>query len=157
MNKYESYLTMSLAYLELGSVAAAKVNHWDMYQQAVAYQMFHATELFLKFAILTKTQEEYVKEHDLNKLLKQCEELYPDEKLFLKLPFDFRQNTGATKEERKAIQSHVEQFKPRLMDQHLRYPANKNTGGYYFVFDSGYFDEMKVKFKKVGGEILATC
>jgi hypothetical protein len=38
------------------------------------------------------------------------------------------------------------------MGQHLRYPANKNTGGYYFVFDSGYFDEMKVKFEKVGGK-----
>ena len=119
--------------------------------------MFHATELFLKYCILNKTKEECVIEHDLNKLLKQCEDLYPDETFFLESPFDFRQNIGTTKEERRAYQSHVERFKPRLMDQHLRYPPNNNTGGYYFVFDSSYFDKMINKFKEIAGKIMDTC
>lgn len=157
MNKYESYLSMSLAYLEIGSVAAAAENHWDMYQQGVAYQFFHATELFLKFAILSKSREDSIKDHSIHKLLGQYEELYPDSAFSLDFPFDFRENSGETKQERAAIQSHIEQFKPKFMDQHLRYPSNHNTGGYSFVFDSSYFESMKVKFKEVGNKILATC
>lgn len=157
MNKYESYLSMSLAYLELGAVAAANGNHWDMYQQAVAYQMYHAIELFLKFAILSKTKEERVREHDLIRLSKKCEELYPQEKFFSKIPFDLRHNIGTTKKERREFQSHIERFNPRFMDQHLRYPPNEDTGGYYFVFDAEYFQNMKAQFERIGGEILSMC
>jgi HEPN domain-containing protein len=148
---------MSLAYLDLGAVAASKENHWDMYQQAVAYQMLHASELFLKFAILSKTQEGSIKEHSISRLLSKYDELYPEKTFSLKLPFDFRENTGKSEEERALIQSHIERFNPRFLDQHLRYPSNHNTGGYSFHFDVSYFEAIKAKFEEIGGKILATC
>jgi hypothetical protein len=129
MDNYEQYFSMSLAYLNIGTTVAAKESHWDMYQQAVAYQMLHAGELFLKFAILCKTQEDSIQEHSINKLISWYEELYPESEFALELPPDFRENTGKSKAERAVIQSHIEQFKPKFLDQHLRYPSDHNTGG----------------------------
>jgi hypothetical protein len=157
MKNYEQYFSMSLAYLDLGAVAAARENHWDMYQQAVAYQMLHASELFLKFAILSKTQKDSIKEHSIGNLLSWYEELYPEAEFTLDLPFDFRENSGKSKAERAQIQSHIEQFNPKFLDQHLRYPSNQNTGGYSFHFDPSYFEAMKARFEEVGGKILANC
>ncbi|NIY91152.1 hypothetical protein [Vibrio diazotrophicus] len=157
MNKYEQYFTMSLAYLELGKVAASVDQSWDKYQQAVAYQMLHASELFLKFAILNKTKHNSIIEHSINKLLNRYEELYPDADYKIHLPFDFRENTGKSKAERALIQAHMEQFNPKFMDQHLRYPSNHNTGGYTFFFDVSYFEQIKKQFEEIGYKILATC
>ncbi|EGR5123531.1 hypothetical protein [Vibrio cholerae] len=157
MNQYEQYFTMSLAYLELGKVAASVDQTWDKYQQAVAYQMLHASELFLKFAILNKTNKESIREHSINKLLNLYEELYPEAEYKLELPFDFRENTGKSTAERARIQAHMEQFNPKFMDQHLRYPSNNNTGGYTFFFEACYFEQIKEKFEEVGYKILATC
>lgn len=148
---------MSLAYLELGKVAASVDQSWDKYQQAVAYQMLHASELFLKFAILNKTKHNSIIEHSINKLLNRYEELYPDADYKIHLPFDFRENTGKSKAERALIQAHMEQFNPKFMDQHLRYPSNHNTGGYTFFFDVSYFEQIKKQFEEIGYKILATC
>ncbi len=157
MNKYEQYFTMSLAYLELGKVAASVDQTWDNYQQAVAYQMLHASELFLKFAILNKTNQDTIREHSINKLLNRYEELYPEPDYKIDLPFDFRENTGKSKEERARIQEHMEQFNPKFMDQHLRYPSSHDTGGYTFFFEASYFEQIKEKFEEVGRKILAIC
>lgn len=53
-SNYEAYFLMSLAYLDVGEVAAKNSNNTGEYHNAVAYQLYHALELFVKYAILKK-------------------------------------------------------------------------------------------------------
>ena len=47
-SNYESYFSMCMAYLEIGEVSARNDNNTGEYQNAVAYQLYHALELFVK-------------------------------------------------------------------------------------------------------------
>lgn len=77
-NKYVQYLSMSLAYLEIGEYSAQKNNNNGDYQNGVAYQLFHALELFVKYAILLKTRKSELKGHELGVLFKKYYKLYPE-------------------------------------------------------------------------------
>jgi len=87
-NKYDQYLSMSLAYLEIGEYSAQNNNNGD-YQNAVAYQLFHALELFVKYAILLKTKKSEVLGHDFSILFKKYYELYSEEIYHIEHPFDW--------------------------------------------------------------------
>ena len=54
-NDYESYFNMCMAYLDIGEISTKNENNTGEYQNAVAYQLYHALELFVKYLILKKT------------------------------------------------------------------------------------------------------
>lgn len=149
-NKYESYFSMCLAYLDIGEVSAKSSNNAGEYQNAVAYQLYHALELFVKYAILKNTGK--VKNiHDFSKLFEEYYSLYTSDEYRIEHPFDFSRyepcelNAG----EQEMYETHINQFKPKFMDQHLRYPPDEKTGGFSYQFDSDYFSSMKEKLMAI--------
>lgn len=149
--QYDGYFSMSLAYLEIGEYAAAKDSNSGDYQNALAYQFFHALELFLKYAILLKTREKELRTHDLNTLSKTYYQLYPDEIYHIDNPFDFSdyQAEPLNPNEKELFKKHTERFDLKIMDQHLRYPASEKNGGYSFKLDSDIFSNMREKFIEI--------
>lgn len=154
VEKSEAYFLMSMAYLELGEVAAQHQNETGEYQNAVAYQLYHALEIFLKYAILKKTGS-HKKEHDLKKLFEEYHNLYTEKKYHIDSPFDFTNYDASDLniKEKEMYINHLNQFDPKIMDQHLRYPTDEKTGGYSFKIESSIFKNMQRKFISIYGEI----
>jgi hypothetical protein len=149
-DKHQEYFDMCIAYLEIGSVSAKQKINTGCYQNAVAYQLYHAIELFIKYAIL-KNKGNVNNVHDLNALFIEYNSIYSDDVYNIDHPFDFSSynvcdlNVG----EKEMHERHTDIFKPKYMDQHLRYPSNHRTGGYTFSIDSNYFSSMKEKFYEI--------
>jgi len=143
-NQREAYFTMSMAYLEVGEFASKQDIHTHEYDNAVAYQLYHSLELFLKYAILKK-QGSVNKIHDLSELLDKYNSLYPDDSCRIKHPFDLSKYESDDKNfgERELFEKHILKFSPKYMDQHLRYPPDFRTGGYSYKLDSEYFQNFK--------------
>ncbi|MCP5170108.1 MAG: HEPN domain-containing protein [Hahellaceae bacterium] len=153
-NNYESYFSMSIAYLDIGEYSSKKDNNTDEYQNAVAYQLYHALELFVKYAILKRTGS--VKNiHDFSKLFSEYDSLYTEDEFRIEHPFDFTSyescelNIG----EQEMYEKHINQFKPEIMDQHLRYPSDDKTGGYSYNIDGDYFNLIKEKLMAIYSKI----
>jgi HEPN domain-containing protein len=151
-----SYYTMSLEYLNIGKISSNSNNKTTEYGNAVAYQLFHALELFLKYAILFKDNErKIIKTHDLEKLFKIYKSLYPEVEFELENPFSFSdyESLAENIDEENLARKHLEKFKPKLMDLHLRYPPDENTGGYVFSFDLSYFEKFEQEFQDIFSKI----
>jgi len=153
-SNYESYFSMSIAYLDIGEYSSKKGDDTGEYQNAVAYQLYHALELFVKYAILKRTGN--VKNiHDLSKLFGEYNSLYPEDEFRIEHPFDFTSyepcelNIG----EQEMHEKHINQFKPEIMDQHLRYPSDDKTGGYSYNIDGDYFNLIKEKLMVIYSKI----
>ena len=153
-NNYESYFSMSIAYLDIGEYSSKKDNNTGEYQNAVAYQLYHALELFVKYAILKRTG--CVKNiHDFSKLFSEYDSLYPEDEFRIEHPFHFTSyepceiNIG----EQELYEKHINQFKPEIMDQHLRYPSDNKTGGYSYNIDGEYFNLIKEKLMAIYSKI----
>lgn len=153
-NNYESYFSMSMAYLDIGEYSSKKDDNTGEYQNAVAYQLYHALELFVKYAILKNTGK--VKNiHDFSKLFSEYDSLYPEDEFRIEHPFDFTSyescelNIG----EQEMYEKHINQFKPEIMDQHLRYPPDDKTGGYSYKIDADYFNLIKEKLMEIRSKI----
>lgn len=149
----EEFLNMAIAYLEIGKVASeaeTDFKHVHEYENAIAYQMFHAVELFYKYMIRKKIGS-IPHTHKLKILENKYIELYSGSDYKVDHPFQFDKykpcelNIG----EMELQQKHVEQFKPDFMDQHLRYPRNNQTGGYSYSIDSSLFVKMKHDFLRI--------
>lgn len=145
----DQFLSMAIAYLEIGKVAAeadTELRNDADYQNAIAYQLFHAIELFYKYMIKNKTGSvSHV--HDLKKLEDEYTFLYPDPSHKLNHPFDFSdyRSFESNQDEDDLYADHISKFKPNFMDQHLRYPGDERTGGYSFSFENSVFEEIKSK------------
>jgi HEPN domain-containing protein len=153
-NNYESYFSMSIAYLEVGKIAAKNKNNTEEYQNAVAYQLYHALELFVKYAILKK-KDRVTYTHDLSDLFDEYNLLYKGNAYRLEHLFDFSsyEPCELNIDEKKMYEKHINEFKPKIMDQHLRYPQDHRIGGYSFKIESNDFASIKNKLLKIYGEI----
>ncbi|WP_347366284.1 hypothetical protein [Vibrio vulnificus] len=155
MNKSnQEYLSMALAYLEIGKVSASsnsELMNTHEFENAIAYQLYHAVELFYKYMLLGKGVTKKV--HDIAELEKEYEQHFSGEKYKLDHPFDFSnyEASGLNPGEEELAEAHLEQFKPKFMDQHLRYPSNHNTGGYSYKFEPSYFDNIKDQMLSIAG------
>jgi len=95
----------------------------------VLYLAFHATELFLKGAILKKVPKEYVEtSHNIGSLNNRYKKLYPGKKYQFHIPFaseepDFSDIEPDKVKELKIIIGEIEKDNPH--DQKYRYPQNK--------------------------------
>jgi len=131
---------MALAYIEIGKVSAqsdSELKNTSEYESAIAYQLYHSVELFYKYMLLKKGPNKKV--HDIAALEAEYKNLYPEEQYNLDHPFDLAKMAAA----------HMEKFKPKVMDQHLRYPGNHNTGGYSYKFEPCYFDSIKDQMLRI--------
>jgi len=82
---------MAFAYIEIGrivSTSASELSNTSDFENAKAYQLYHAIELFYKYMIIRKTgRVEHT--HDLKKLEDKYFKVYPDEKFKIDHPFNF--------------------------------------------------------------------
>ena len=143
----QQFLSMALAYIEIGRVAAeaeTELKYDSNYNNAVAYQLFHALELFYKMMIEIK-KGEFNHHHDMRKLEEDYTKLYPSNNNKINHPFNFSVYSSfvLNEGEDKLFEDHLNKFKPKYMDQHLRYPIDERTGGYSFSLDSSVFANIK--------------
>ena len=140
------HLSMILAYLEIGKISAkanTELKNTSEFQNAIAYQLFHAIELFYKYMLLKKGITKKI--HNLAILEEEYEKKFPLPEYKLDHPFDFSNYESYNGEEEQIAQEHLEKFKPKFMDQHLRYPNNQNTGGYSYQIEACIFEDMEKK------------
>lgn len=154
---------MAMCYIEIGKISSKRnwisdwLPHWfpigkvspfsqvGDFKNATAYQLYHAIELYLKYAILSKGGRCWG--HDVTDLYEKYKELYPSTDFHFEHPFDFS-SYEATPEnigEKELAEEHMGKFKTSIMDQHLRYPADSKIGGYSFSLINGYFKKMEQK------------
>lgn len=152
--KNEEFYVMALAYLDIGIACAKENNSTQAYQNAVAYQLYHALELFTKYAI-SKKDIKFKKVHDLGELFEQYRNLYPETTYNIDHPFDFTSydSCDRNKNEQELYEAHVAKFQPKIMDQHLRYPSDNITGGYSYKIDSDFFTKIKDKLESIHSQI----
>jgi hypothetical protein len=164
LRRYEQYFSMAMSYIEIGKITSktnwiserlpngccignvTRMSTVGDYQNAVAYQLFHAIELFLKYAILCKG--ECCWGHNVGDLYRKYKSLYPSLIFHFEHPFDFSIYATAQGNEceNELAQRHVEKYKLDILDQHLRYPHDDKTGGYSFSISSNYFEKMEKTF-----------
>ncbi len=141
------FLSMAMAYIEVAkvsSMAETELKHDSDYQNVVAYQLLHAVELFFKYMIRNK--EGTVSHiHDLKVLEEKYYGLYKSDKHKIHHPFDFSSYEACELNEGEDMlaESHLCKFKPKFLDQHLRYPIDEITGGYSFSIDPSVFENIK--------------
>jgi hypothetical protein len=152
-SEHDKFLSMALSYLEIGTIASSAdsdLKNVYEYENAVAYQMFHAIELFYKYMIKRKTGEISLI-HDLEKLEIEYSKLYPKNNCKIDHPFDFKSYSPCELNENEVVllENHTKMFKPKFMDQHLRYPADHRTGGYSFSLDASTFENVKDQLLRI--------
>ena len=151
-NSNQEFLSMALAYIEIGKVSAAsdsELKNTSEYENAIAYQLYHSVELFYKYMLLKKGLTKKV--HDIAALEIEYRNFYPEEQYQLDHSFDFSsyQACDLNLGEAEMAEDHIKKFKPEFMDQHLRYPSNHNTGGYTYKFEPCYFDSIKEQMLRI--------
>lgn len=151
-----SFLNKSLAFLEAAKAAASHntpMKNTSDYQDAIAYSLYHAIELFYKHMIKAQ-KNSFEHTHDLQKLEQEYLSIYGyNNKHILQHPFNFSsyEPCPLNLNEQQLIEAHIKDFNPKYMDQHLRYPINSNTGGYSFMLDELYLEEIKKKIIGISG------
>jgi hypothetical protein len=152
LNSNQEFLSMALAYIEIGKMSAeadSELKNTSEYENAIAYQLYHSVELFYKYMLLNKGVTKKV--HDIEALEIEYRNHFSEEQYQLEHPFDFSSYTASNLNpgEPEMAEAHLQKFKPKFMDQHLRYPSNQNTGGYSYKFDSCYFDSIKEQMLRI--------
>ncbi|MEZ8472492.1 hypothetical protein AB6C60_01275 [Vibrio cyclitrophicus] len=155
-NNNQQYLSMALAYIEIGRVSAeanSELKNTSDFENAIAYQLYHSVELFYKYMLLNKGVTKKV--HDLASLEIEYKKYFPEDEYQLDHPFDFSNYEASelNPDEEKIAEEHFDKFKPKYMDQHLRYPSNQNTGGYLYRFESDYFKSIEEKMLNISSLI----
>lgn len=150
---HDQFLSMAFAYLEIGrivSISTSELSNTSEFENAKAYQLYHAIELFYKYMIIRK-KGKIGHIHDLKKLEDEYVKIYPDKNFKLEHPFNFSDDQFSihNENEKYLAKQHMEKFKPRYMDQHLRYPIDGRTGGYSFYLDESVFETMKEKIDSI--------
>jgi len=148
----QGFLSMAIAYIEIGKVSSrsdSELKDTDEYANAVAYQLYHSVELFYKHMLSKKDVE--TRGHDISALEIEYRNLFSEERHKLEHPFDFSnlEHNPLNKSEKELTKYHLEKFKVKFMDQHLRYPSSHNTGGYSYKFEPCLFDSIKEQMLKI--------
>jgi hypothetical protein len=120
--------------------------------QAALYLGFHSTELFLKAAILHRTND-LITCHDLRKLRSRYEELFADKRFQIRTHFQTLY-VGIPEDQVVELMK-----KENPTDQTLRYPIGKNKAKWWEseIFDANacleQFREYREDMERVGIEI----
>ena len=80
----DDFFNKAMAFLEVAIISSKEKEniyfHTAEYSNVTAYLVYHATELFLKFAIF-QASKKLVEGHDIFKLYEKYKKCYSDEKL----------------------------------------------------------------------------
>jgi hypothetical protein len=116
----KNFIILSKAYLEASELLCSQMSDGSLPQEysrslVVLSLALHSVELFLKGAILKKLPEIKIGEfyHDINKLKREYDNLYSEEKYQLEVPFYIKYLGGKESSEKFPL------------DQVHRYPTNK--------------------------------
>ena len=151
MNKIaEDFFNRSIAYLEIAIISSKETDNYlyrtSEYSNVTAYLLYHATELFLKFALF-KAKDKLVSGHDIFKLHKIYEEEFSDEKYTIVMPFCKPEDVDYTNF---TAEQTIELKKKYNMsfEQQLKYPIDSSKTVYNPItfFDSEYLQYYKKEF-----------
>ena len=125
LSLYEKYFKYSSAYLDAAVTFCEKLvenPERQIYSNGVVvlYLTFHATELFLKGAILKHFPNEKLNTHKINYMKPRFRKLYPRKKYKIEFPFEREENeVGISKEK-------IQEIDAFEYDQLCRYPISKD-------------------------------
>ncbi len=155
-----SFLNKSLVFLESAHILSLqkdnKLYGTYEYNDVISYLIFHSTELFLKFGILSKIpiekREKVLKNfnHSLKKLYVEYQKKYPEKKYEIDIIFDDAVKDQSEKDKLKLPSS--------SMDIIFRYPSSKDGiyhfGVYGYDMTSDFLEKRKQLFEDIGYEII---
>lgn len=140
---------LAVAYLDMSIIATRSMVYGAFFplfshSRVVLSMAYHATELFLKGAILRATGEKKCGGHVLKELYRRDDELYPDQDLHFDLPFGF-EYLGFTSEQKAEMQK-----EEPPQDQMYRYHTNLEGERWEGIdgFDAESFLRTIESFKK---------
>jgi hypothetical protein len=130
LSLYENFFKYSSAYLFAAVTFCQKLVETPERQiypngAVVLYLTFHATELFLKGAILRHFPNEKLNTHTINHMKPRFRKLYPGKKYEIEFPFESEESDVEIPKD--TIQE-IDTFE---YDQMYRYPMSKNGNEWY--------------------------
>ena len=152
----ESLFNKSSAYLEVAIISSKAEDSFlyntSEYTNVTANLLYHATELFLKFAISAKTKKLPDNEHNIKKLFKKYKKLFPEEKYHIEFPFTNEiEYIGFSQKE---IEQHKKDF-PMPFELQLRYPVGSKGESYSPItkYHTDILERYQKQFLKLRCEI----
>ncbi len=153
----DDFFNKAMAFLEVAIISSKEKEnvyfHTTEYSNVTAYLVYHATELFLKFAIFQASEKSNI-EHDIFKLYKIYKNFYPDKMWEINIPFTKPGDVcyGDLTEER--IKKIKEKYKMPF-EQQLKYPIDKENNIYNLItiFDTEWLESYKDELCKLYFEL----
>lgn len=113
------------------------------YSNVIAYLVYHATELFLKFAIY-QASDESVRGHEIFTLYKKYKEYYQDEKWDINIPFCKPEDVDYSN----FTEDEIEKLKAKYsmsFEQQLKYPIDDKGVTYnpITIYDTELLEKYK--------------
>ncbi len=153
----DDFFNKAMAFLEVAIISSKEKEniyfHTAEYSNVTAYLVYHATELFLKFAIF-QASKKLVEGHDIFKLYEKYKKCYSDEKLKINIPFTKPEDVcyGDLPEEQ------IQKFKAKYkmsFEQQLKYPIDKENNIYNLItiFDTEWLESYKDELFKLYFEL----
>ena len=142
------FFNRAISFLEI-AIISSKENNNDQfntaeYSNVTAYLVYHATELFLKFAIFQATDIS-VRGHEIFTLYKKYKEHYQDEEWNINIPFCKPEDVDYTN----FTEDEIKQLKAKYsmsFEQQLKYPIGDKGVTYNPI--TTYDTELLESYKK---------
>jgi len=141
------FFNRAISFLEVALISSREKDNdyfnTAEYSNVTAYLVYHATELFLKFAIY-QVSDEAVRGHEIFTLYKKYKEYYQDEKWDINIPFCKPEDvdySNFTKDE-------IEKLKAKYsmsFEQQLKYPIDDKGVTYnpITIYDTELLEKYK--------------
>ena len=154
----EDFFNRSIAYIEIAIISSKEMDNYlyktSEYSNVTAYLLYHATELFLKFALF-KAKDELILGHDIFKLHKIYEEEFSDTKYSIVMPFCKPEDIDYTNFTANQIIELKKKYNMSF-EQQLKYPIDSRKTVYNPItfFDTEYLEGYKKEFLDLHSVII---
>lgn len=146
----EDFFNRSIAYLEIAIISSRETDNYlyktGEYSNVTAYLLYHATELFLKFALF-KATDQLISGHDIFKLHQKYKEELTDAKYDIVMPFCKPEDVDYTNFTPVEIIELKKKYNMSL-EQQLKYPIDSSKTVYNPItfFGTEYLESYKKEF-----------
>ncbi len=153
----DDFFNKAMAFLEVAIISSKEKEniyfHTTEYSNVTAYLVYHATELFLKFAIF-QASKKLAKGHDIFKLYKIYKNFYPDKKWEINIPFTKPEDVCYGDHTEEQIQKFKAKYKMSF-EQQLKYPIDTKNNIYNLItiFDTEWLESYKDELYKLYFEL----
>jgi len=125
LSLHEKYFEYSTSYLNAAITfckSLVEIEEKQTYPNGavVLYLTFHATELFLKGAILKQYPDESLNSHKINEMKSRYRKIYPGRKYAIQFPFETEQS------EIEIPKQNIQRIENFEFDQMYRYPIGRD-------------------------------